>query len=35
MKILTIIGSRDLGKQIAYHSLNDNQYFPFGFFDDF
>jgi len=35
MKKLAIIGSGDLGQQIAYHSLNDNHYDVVGFFNDF
>lgn len=35
MKRLAIIGSGDLGQQIAYHALTDNQYEVIGFFDDF
>src|SRR5688572_2773922 len=35
MKRLAIIGSGDLGQQMAYHALADNQYSPIGFFDDF
>ena len=35
MKKLAIIGSGDLGEQIAWHARNDNQYQVVGFFDDF
>ena len=35
MKRLAIIGSGDLGEQIAWHAANDNQYHVVGFFDDF
>ena len=35
MKKRAIIGSGDLAKQIAHHSLHDNHYLPVGFFDDF
>ncbi len=35
MKNLAIIGSGDLGKQIAYHAINDKHYNVVGFFDDF
>jgi sugar O-acyltransferase (sialic acid O-acetyltransferase NeuD family) len=35
MKRLAIIGSGDLGEQIAWHATNDNQYQVVGFFDDF
>lgn len=35
MKRLAIIGSGDLGEQIAWHAANDNQYQVVGFFDDF
>lgn len=35
MKRLAIIGSGDLGEQIAYHALHDQHYEPIGFFDDF
>ena len=35
MKRLAIIGSGDLGQQIAYHALNDGHFEPIGFFDDF
>lgn len=34
MKRLAIIGSGDLGQQIAFHALNDDHYIPVGFFDD-
>lgn len=34
MKRLAIIGSGDLGNQIAYHALHDGHYIPVGFFDD-
>ena len=34
MKRLAIIGSGDLGQQIAYHAIKDNHYKPIGFFDD-
>jgi len=34
MKKLAIIGSGDLGQQIAYHALHDGHYEPVGFFDD-
>lgn len=35
MKRLAIIGSGDLGQQIAYHSVNSSHYDVVGFFDDF
>ncbi|WP_152267601.1 NeuD/PglB/VioB family sugar acetyltransferase [Agriterribacter humi] len=35
MKRLAIIGSGDLGQQIAHHALTDKHYQPVGFFDDF
>lgn len=35
MKKLAIIGSGDLGQQIAYHATNDKQFQVVGFFDDF
>ncbi len=35
MERLAIIGSGDLGQQIAYHATNDKQYTVVGFFDDF
>ncbi len=35
MQRLAIIGSSDLGQQIAYYALNDGHYEPVGFFDDF
>jgi sugar O-acyltransferase (sialic acid O-acetyltransferase NeuD family) len=35
MKNLAIIGTGDLGQQIAYHSVNDHHYKVVGFFDDF
>ena len=35
MKILAIIGSGDLGQQIAHHTLSDNHYDKAVFFDDF
>lgn len=35
LKRLAIVGSGDLGQQIAYHALNDKHYKPVGFFDDF
>ena len=35
MRRLAIIGSGDLGEQIAWHAANDNQYQVVGFFDDF
>jgi sugar O-acyltransferase (sialic acid O-acetyltransferase NeuD family) len=35
MKKLAIIGSGDLGQQIAYHAINDQQFDVVGFFDDF
>lgn len=35
MKKLAIIGSGDLGEQIAWHARNDNHYSVVGFFDDF
>jgi len=35
MKRLAIVGSGDLGQQIAHHALSDNHYNPVGFFDDF
>ncbi|AYB33102.1 acetyltransferase [Chryseolinea soli] len=35
MKRLAIIGSGDLGQQIAYHAREDGHYEPAGFFDDF
>lgn len=35
MKKLAIIGSGDLGEQIAWHARNDNHYQVVGFFDDF
>lgn len=35
MKRLAIIGSGDLGHQIAHHASNDRHYTPVGFFDDF
>lgn len=35
MKRLAIIGSGDLGQQIAYHSKYSSQYEVVGFFDDF
>lgn len=35
MKTLAIIGSGDLGQQIAYYALSDNHYGKVVFFDDF
>lgn len=35
MKKLAIVGSGDLGQQIAYHALSDQHYTPVGFFDDY
>jgi sugar O-acyltransferase (sialic acid O-acetyltransferase NeuD family) len=35
MKRLAIIGSGDLGQQIAYHAETDNHYDVIGFFDDY
>jgi sugar O-acyltransferase (sialic acid O-acetyltransferase NeuD family) len=35
MKTLAIIGSGDLGKQIAHYALSDNHYSTVVFFDDF
>jgi len=35
MKRLAIIGSGDLGEQIAYHAVHDKQFNVVGFFDDF
>src|SRR5690554_5157963 len=35
MKRLAIIGSGELGQQIAYHAIKDNQFEVIGFFDDF
>ncbi len=35
MRNLAIIGSGDLGRQIAYHATNDKHYNVVGFFDDF
>lgn len=35
MKKLAIIGSGDLGQQIAYHAATDNHYKVVGYFDDF
>ena len=35
MKRLAIIGSGDLGQQIAQHASTDNQFQVIGFFDDF
>lgn len=35
MKTLAIIGSGDLGQQIAHHALSDNHYDKVVFFDDF
>ena len=35
MKKLAIIGSGDLGQQIAYHAIHDQQFEVVGFFDDF
>jgi len=35
MKKLAIIGSGDLGQQIAYHAIQDKQFEVVGFFDDF
>ncbi len=35
MKKLAIIGAGDLGQQIAYHAVQDNQFQVVGFFDDF
>jgi sugar O-acyltransferase (sialic acid O-acetyltransferase NeuD family) len=35
MKKLAIIGSGDLGQQIAYHAVEDNQFDVVGFFDDY
>lgn len=35
LKKLAIIGSGDLGEQIAWHAVNDNHYDVIGFFDDF
>lgn len=35
MKILAIIGSGDLGQQIAHYALSDNHYDKVVFFDDF
>jgi sugar O-acyltransferase (sialic acid O-acetyltransferase NeuD family) len=34
MKRLAIVGSGDLGQQIAYHAKSDGHYTPVGFFDD-
>jgi len=34
-KILAIIGAGDLGRQIAYHAINDNHFNTIVFFDDF
>lgn len=35
MKRLAIIGSGDLGEQLAWHARQDNHYTVVGFFDDF
>ena len=35
MKTLAIIGSGDLGQQIAHYALSDKQYDKVIFFDDF
>ena len=35
MKQLAIIGSGDLGQQIAYHAVQDKQFEVAGYFDDF
>jgi sugar O-acyltransferase (sialic acid O-acetyltransferase NeuD family) len=35
MKKIAIIGSGDLGEQIAYHAINENQFAVAGYFDDF
>jgi sugar O-acyltransferase (sialic acid O-acetyltransferase NeuD family) len=35
LKRLAIIGSGDLGEQIAWHAASDNHYDVVGFFDDF
>ncbi len=35
MKRLAIIGSGDLGEQIAWHARHDNHYTVVGFFDDY
>ena len=35
MKTLAIIGSGDLGQQIAYYAISDNHYDKVVFFDDF
>jgi sugar O-acyltransferase (sialic acid O-acetyltransferase NeuD family) len=35
MQRLAIIGSSDLGQQIAHHAVADSHYLPVGFFDDF
>ena len=35
MKKLAIIGSGDLGRLIAYHAIQDNQFQVVGFFDDY
>jgi len=35
MKRIAIIGSGDLGQQIAYHAIVDKQFVVAGFFDDF
>jgi FlaA1/EpsC-like NDP-sugar epimerase len=35
MKTLAIIGSGDLGQQIAYYAISDNHYDKVIFFDDF
>lgn len=35
MKRLAIIGSGDLGHQMAHYAFSDNHYQPVGFFDDF
>jgi len=34
-KKIAIVGSGDLGQQIAYHAINDDQYNVVGYFDDF
>ena len=35
MERLAIIGSGDLGQQVAYHAVQDNHYTIAGFFDDY
>ncbi|RKR10933.1 sugar O-acyltransferase (sialic acid O-acetyltransferase NeuD family) [Flavobacterium sp. 90] len=35
MKVLAILGSGDLGQQIAHYALSDHQYSKIVFFDDF